>query len=264
MIYRIRVDGSLCHFVILSLSQRRNEMKQHNLAVEGSLLYAILAFLLWWVLPTNGLIVIVGVFGFFSLIVLSPKMDEMMTRYDSLVIPGVFFHPVFVVGFLFFRVTVFFGAMFVFALQKHYDIVLSMQTPFLVFSATVIYFSVLEYVAGSKLTPKPGTMVVDNDLYYLPSEMLPRLSAGARVITEKTVIPVSASVTGEDGAITLSGSFRFAPWVFVPENRHRLPGHLYYSVLFRKAEREFAAMLQNRNQTGDTEASPYIFQYVEK
>lgn len=248
----------------------RNEMKQLGLVCRLFLAYVLLVALMWWALPTGGLFLGIGILGFISILVLVYTSGSM--KYDSLVISEMFFNP-----FIWFSLS-FLNLMMVvcelplvIGAYRDYDIVLVLQTPFLVFAAMVIMPTLLWFVAVSKLTPKPGTMVVDeDDLYYLPGEELSRFSPRAQIITSETKIRVSVLRNFATMDVTFSRSFCFAPWVFMQEARLKLPGSMNYSTLVKSAETEFLAEYPDMKYVRDAwkpiyfrpdkkENSPYVW-----
>lgn len=218
--------------------KRRDVMKQLSLVCRLLLVYVWVAAIMWWALPTSGLFLSTGILGFMGVNVLTYPIDR-TEQCDPLAISEIFFNPVVALSLVFLNIIMLVGGLFL-SISTYYDIVLTLQTPFLVFAAMVVMLTLLWCVAVSKLTPKPGTMMVDEDnLYYLPGDVLPRLSSQAQAITPKTKILVSVLRDFGIAEVTFSRSFCFAPWVFTQEARQKLSGSMTYSTLVNNAKNEF-------------------------
>ncbi len=225
-------------FLSPQTSQRRNDMKQFSVPAF-MVAYGLCATIVLWFLPIGGALPVAGIFGLISVMVLAVAGD-IANRYDSLVVPEMFFNPV---VFALLRVLNLILALTALFLFMHQSDAAILRVPFNVFSAMVILSTVPLCVAVLKLTPKPWTMVIGpGDLYYLHGNILPQKisSYDAKIITAETKVPVSVRC----GVYDVEQSFCFASWVFLEENRQLLPGHMYYSSIVKKAERELVAAFE--------------------
>jgi hypothetical protein len=186
----------------------------------------------------GGGLVFALVFGFVNILILNVGREREI--YHSLVFPRLlhFSFPLSLANLLLFGGA---GIGLILTVPRK-DILFGLfQIPFLLFAIVVIIVSSLWWIAASKLTPKQGTMVVDeDDLYYLPGDVLPRLSSWAQIITPETkiTIPVLRSLN----EVSVMASFFFAPWVFTQEARFKLPGSMNYSTLLKGAENEYLSL----------------------
>jgi len=121
----------------------------------------------------------------------------------------------------------------------------------IVLTGVILIPTIFWYVAALRLTPKQGTMVVDeeHDAYYLPGEELPRFMPYMKIITPKTKIFVAVTRQLGDVHLKFSRSFCFAPEVFTEEARRKLPGSMWYSTNVKTAEAEFLAAYPDLNTT---------------
>jgi hypothetical protein len=186
-----------------------------------------------WLALGEGLKVGFGlVFGFVNYLTAVWSLDS-VKNYHSLLFPKIF-TPF--TCWLFLLGNTVLPVLALFLIAVHVDWVSVALT---VVGAIIVPFSALWYFAQSKLTPKPGIMMVEDDLYYLSGDILPPLfSRGIKTITPETKILVSTAYNITGIKLKLSCSFCFAPWVFTEEARQKLPGSMKYSTNLKDAEKE--------------------------
>lgn len=231
---------------------------KHIATIIRSQLFRVLALCtlittgFWYIFPDvrsglGGVLVFACVFGFVNIMIASEGIDRNL--YRSLIFPKL-------LPFSFLIATtnllLFGGAAFglIFLLSK--GPIVSFQTPFLFFAVAVIILACLWWVAASKLTPKSGTMVVDEetDLYYLPGDVFPRLLSRVQIITPETKIPVSVSAPILNGpTVTVSQSFYFSAWVFTQEARKKLRGSMCFNTIINGAKGKLYSVLAEKVKT---------------
>jgi hypothetical protein len=195
----------------------------------------------WFFFPVvrsvaGGAFVFLSVFGFSNMMSIAAA-DREREAYCSLAFPKL----------LPFGFSIVFANFLVFSGAYNGIIFMAYENPiavpfysyFFFFAATVVSLSVLWWVAASRLTPKPGTMVVDmdTDCLYLYGDELPKPPLHAKIITRETKIPVRVFQNlSEEADITASfclDSFVFRQGMFERGAR--------YSALLNTAGKAFEA-----------------------